>query len=99
MSAQEAKAAVKEKIKSLENEYVSLKTGFFSLHYVSTSPDIMRWFDVLEAIHAGNFLWSIECPRYTAASGNEYKQYLDRRLSEGAHFSEASTEFHAISTL
>ncbi|CAN9205305.1 unnamed protein product [Alternaria alternata] len=97
MSCQEAKVALKEKIKSLEDDYCSLKAEFFSQYQIpGSSPAIMRWFEILEGVLAGNIFWSKTCPRFNTAFGSEYKQYLAQRINEGAYFFNSSTESSAI---
>ncbi|KAH8627052.1 hypothetical protein IG631_19070 [Alternaria alternata] len=97
MSCQEAKVALKEKIKSLEDDYCSLKAGLFSQYQIpGSSPAVMRWFEILEGVLAGNIFWSKTCPRYNTAFGSEYKQYLAQRINEGAYFFNSSTESSAI---
>jgi hypothetical protein len=61
-----AKHVLKMQIRMLEKKYCSLKKI-----YLKTSPytpQILRWFDVVEQTHAGTALWSCTTARYNRSA-------------------------------
>lgn len=57
-----AKELCLDRIRSYSKEYRYLKTEYETTH--QPSLDVRRLLSILEAFIAGNFVWSLECPRY-----------------------------------
>lgn len=97
MSQSEAKAAIKTKIIELEEEYVKLRSRFTQNNLGSAfSPNVDRWFDIMEVTIAGNLLWSLNCPRYNNVGSNSYQEYLSRRREQGFQFFASCTESNKL---
>ena len=98
LSATDAKAAVKAKIQQLEEEYSALKTEYIARHGDKTPSSVIRWFSIMEAVVAGNLIWSNFTPRYHVSNikAHEYEEYYARRIREGASFFDSCTESDAF---
>jgi hypothetical protein len=75
MSSDEAKHAVRDKAIGYEQQYCTLKKEFLAERRGNeVSDSVLVYLDITEALHTGNLLWSITCPRYdTSYKGNPYK--------------------------
>ncbi|KAJ5090177.1 hypothetical protein N7532_008861 [Penicillium argentinense] len=92
LSASEAKEAVKAKIIELEGDYLTRKTKCLQeIGSGGTSQTVNRAFDLIEAIAAGLFLWSMTCPRYHCSSQNIYQTCLENRTKDGFQFFDSCT--------
>jgi hypothetical protein len=98
LSATDAKAAVKAKIQQLEEEYSVLKAEYIACHGDKPPSSVIRWFSIMEAVVAGNLIWSNFTPRYHVSStkAHEYEEYYARRIREGASFFDSCTESNAF---
>jgi hypothetical protein len=98
LSAMDAKAAVKAKIQQLEEKYSVLKAEYITRHGGKPPSSVIRWFNVMEAVVAGNLIWSNFTPRYHVSNikAHEYEEYYSRRISEGASFFDSCTESDAF---
>ncbi|KAF4504525.1 hypothetical protein G6O67_007969 [Ophiocordyceps sinensis] len=86
MSVEEAKAAVKAQCAELEDRYRASKHLFLQQQGADVSSSVVAWLDMLEAMVAGNLLWSISAPRYDLSAENPYPEYYRLRRDEGVHF-------------
>jgi hypothetical protein len=98
LSATDAKAAVKAKIQQLEENYSALKAEYIARHGDKAPSSVIRWFNVMEAVVAGNLIWSNFTPRYHVSNikAHEYEEYYSRRIREGASFFDSCTESDAF---
>ncbi|KAH8598382.1 isoprenoid synthase domain-containing protein [Bisporella sp. PMI_857] len=98
LSATDAKASVKAKIQQLEEEYSALKTEYIARHGDKTPSSVIRWFSIMEAVVAGNLIWSNFTPRYHVSNikAHEYEEYYTRRIREGTSFFDSCTESDAF---
>lgn len=80
-----AKVKLRNIICGLEKGYSTLKSEYL-LKNPTASQNILKWFGCLEAIAAGNMLWSISAPRYNMDAPNPYPVYYQKRCQQGISF-------------
>lgn len=92
-SATEAKQLLKTKIIDLEEEYLARKTAYLQkIGSGDTLPSVCRAFDLVEAIAAGLFLFTMTSPRYHCPGDNVYQPYLENRTRDGYLFFDSCTD-------
>ncbi|PHH67214.1 hypothetical protein CDD81_2983 [Ophiocordyceps australis] len=80
LSCRNAKAALRATMGELQDEYLALKSALFTPEAASAISDSARaWVDTLETIVAGNWLWSMSCPRYKPVRRNPYRALMKQK--------------------
>lgn len=70
-----AKVMIRDEIRAHEKRFCQLRDEYMSS--LTPSSSIANWLRLLEDSMAGNFIWSIRCPRYYQMDRNPYRDHLE----------------------
>ncbi|KAI8649475.1 hypothetical protein LRP88_00028 [Fusarium phalaenopsidis] len=85
LSVNDAKEWLSRKCFECEEEYLTLKKGYFAKNPSESLPEDMRkWFDCQEAIATGFAIWCATTYRHHPPHQKGYLDYYEKRLGEGA---------------
>jgi hypothetical protein len=75
ISPEAAKAVIRSEIREHEKRFCELREQYKA--EPTASGSIIDWLTLLEDSMAGNFVWSLEVPRYRKIDGNPYHDHLN----------------------